>query len=99
MGDRTAVHVQDLAALFFAALENPQHSGRYFGVYDSWHWQDIYAELEKLIPGLQAPAPLTEPPAAPTGFDFTRRDILGVPLRDIPTILRETTEWLRAGGQ
>ena len=40
------------------------------------------------------PAPSTEPPVAPTGFDFTRRDSLGVSMRDIPTMLRETVEWL-----
>ena len=42
------------------------------------------------------PAPLTDPPVAPTGFDFTRRDSLNVPLRDIPTFLRETVEWLKS---
>jgi hypothetical protein len=43
------------------------------------------------------PAPLTEPPVAPTGFDFSRRDSLGVPIRDIPTLLRETVEWIKSG--
>ncbi|MDP6344248.1 MAG: NAD-dependent epimerase/dehydratase family protein, partial [Alphaproteobacteria bacterium] len=41
------IHLHDLAALFLAAYENPAALGRYFGVYDSWHWQDIYAELHK----------------------------------------------------
>lgn len=90
------IHLHDLAALFLAAYENPDASGRYYGVYDSWHWQDIYAELQRLIPGMTLPAPLTEPPVASTGFDFTRRDSLGVPLRDIPTLLRETVEWLKS---
>ncbi|MEM7020719.1 MAG: NAD-dependent epimerase/dehydratase family protein [Pseudomonadota bacterium] len=92
------IHVQDLAKLFFAAYENPAAQGRYFGVYESWHWQDIYSELAKLIPDLQIPASLTEAPAEPTGFDFTRRDSLGVTLRDIPTILRETVEAVRQEG-
>ncbi len=91
------IHVQDLAALFFAAYEDPQQSGRFFGVFDSWHWQDIYAELARLIPSLETPAPLAEAAVPPTGFDFTRRDSLGVPLRDVPTILGETVEWLRGG--
>lgn len=89
------IHVQDLAALFFAALEDPTASGRYFGVYDSWHFEDIYAELEKLIPEAEMPEPLTEERLPPTGFDFTRRDSLGVALKDVPTILRETVESLR----
>jgi nucleoside-diphosphate-sugar epimerase len=89
------IHLHDLAALFLAAYENPIASGRYFGVYESWHWQDIYAEIRKSLPDMKMPAPLTEPPVRATGFDFTRRDSLGVPLRDIPTMLRETIDWLR----
>jgi nucleoside-diphosphate-sugar epimerase len=88
-------HLHDLAALFLAAYENPDASGRYFGVYDSWHWQDIYAELRKLLPDMQMPSALEEPAVPATGFDFTRRDTLGVSMRDIPTLLRETIDWLR----
>ena len=90
------IHLHDLAALFLAAYENPDASGRYYGVYDSWHWQDLYAELEKLIPGMKMPAPITEPAVTPTGFDFTRRDSLGVPVRDVPTLLRDTIEWIKS---
>ena len=96
------VHLHDLAALFLAAYENPDASGRYFGVYDSWHWQNIYAELQKLLPGMKMPIPLSGPPVPATGFDFTRRDSLGVALRDIPTMLRETVKWIKSdpfGGQ
>ena len=89
-------HLHDLAALFLAAYENPRALGRYFGVYDSWHWQDIYAELQKILPDMKMPEPLTEPPVAPTGFDFTRRDSLGVVMRDIPTMLRQTIEWIQS---
>ncbi len=89
------IHVQDLALLFLAAYENPEARGRYFGVYDSWHYKDIYAELKKLMPEAAMPEPLIEPPLPPTGFDFTRRDSLGVPLRDVPTILKETVASLR----
>lgn len=94
-GSTSMIHLRDLAALFLAAYEKPDASGRYYGVYDSWHWQDIYAELQKLLPDMKMPAPLSEAPVAPTGFDFTRRDSLGVPLRDIPTMLRETVAWLK----
>jgi nucleoside-diphosphate-sugar epimerase len=89
------IHLHDLAALFLAAYENPGASGRYYGVYDSWHWQDIYAQLQKILPDMTMPQPLTESPVTPTGFDFTRRDSLGVTLRDIPTMLRETIGWLQ----
>jgi len=90
------IHLHDLAALFLAAYESPDSSGRYFGVYESWHWQDIYAEIQKSLPDMKMPEPLDERPVASTQFDFTRRDSLGVPLRDIPTMLRETIEWLRS---
>jgi len=89
------IHLHDLAALFLAAYENPEASGRYFGVYDSWHWQDIYAELQRLLPDMKMPEALSEPPVPATGFDVTRRDSLGVPVRDIPTLLRETVEWIK----
>lgn len=89
------IHLHDLAGLFLAAYENPNSSGRYYGVRESWAWTDIYAELEKIIPGMQSPTPLTETPLPPTGFDTTRRDSLGVPVRDVPTLLRETVDWLK----
>jgi nucleoside-diphosphate-sugar epimerase len=89
-------HLHDVAALFLAAYENPQARGRYFGVYDSWHWQEIYAELHRIIPDMKMPEPLDQARVNPTGFDFTRRDSLGVAMRDIPTLLRETVEWLRS---
>jgi len=89
------IHLQDLAALFLAAYENPTASGRYFGVYDSWHLKDIYDELKRLLPDMKMPAPLDEDPVPATSFDFTRRDSLGVPIRDIPTILRETIDFIK----
>ncbi|MEM6634688.1 MAG: NAD-dependent epimerase/dehydratase family protein [Pseudomonadota bacterium] len=90
------IHLHDLAELFLAAYENPQASGRYFGVYDSWHWQDLYSALKGILPEMNMPSPTSDPLVSATGFDFTRRDSLGVPLRDIPTMLRETVDWLRS---
>ena len=89
------VHLEDLAKLFLAAYENSDASGRYFGVFDSLHWQDIYAECQKILPNMRMPNPLTERAAAPTGFDFTRRNSLGVTVRDFPTLLRQTIQWLQ----
>ncbi len=34
--------------------------------------------------------------SVPTGFDFTRRDSLGVVIRDIPTLLRDTIAWIQS---
>ena len=44
---------------------------------------------------MRMPNPLTERAAAPTGFDFTRRNSLGVTVRDFPTLLRQTIQWLQ----
>ena len=45
---------------------------------------------------MQMPEPISEDPVAPTQFDFTRRDSLGIKIRDFPTIMRETVEWLKS---
>ncbi len=89
------IHVEDLANLFVTAYETPNARGRYFGVYDSWHYQDVYDEIARLLPDAKRPQPHTGARAEATGFDFARRDNLGVMLRDIPTILRETVASLR----
>ena len=90
------IHLEDLAKLFIAAYENPNASGRYFGVYGSLHWQDIYAECEKIIPSMKRPKPLTDKPIPATTFDFSRRDSLGVSIRDFPTFLEQTVSWLKS---
>ncbi len=90
------IHLQDLAKLFLAAYESPSASGRYFGVLKSFHWSDIYIECQKLIPEMQMPEPNSEEQVTPTQFDFRRRDSLGVKIRDFPTIMRETVDWIRS---
>lgn len=94
-GSMSVSHIEDVAALFMAAVENPQARGRYFAVYDSWSWQDLYHEFAKHVPASALPAPLEGVPEQPTRFDFSRRDSLGVTMRDIPTTLAETISWLR----
>ena len=90
------IHLVDLANLFLAAYENPNASGRYFGVYGSLHWKEIYEECAKLIPNMVQPTPLTEQPLPATTFDFSRRDSLGVSIRDFPTLLKETVDWIKS---
>jgi hypothetical protein len=85
-----------LADLFLAAYEKADARGRYFGVYGSWHWQDIYSELKRILPDMQMPLPITDSAERPTQFDFTRRNSLAVPFRDIQTCLRETVEWIQS---
>ena len=45
---------------------------------------------------MNMPEPITDPVVKPTGFDFTRRDSLGVRIRDIPTMIRETVDWIKS---
>ena len=94
-GSMSLSHVADVAALFLAAFEDPAASGRYFAVYDSWPWQDLYREFAEHVPQAALPEPLEGEPEPATRFDFTRRDSLGVTMRDIPTTIAETIAWLR----
>ena len=45
---------------------------------------------------MKMPEPNSEDRVAPTQFDFRRRDSLGVEIRDFPTIMRETVEWIKS---
>lgn len=89
-------HIEDVAALFLAAYESPTAEGRYFAVRESWHWNDIYRTLGEIEPSLTLPPLYEGEPAAPTGFDFTRRDSLGVTMRDIPEVLAAAVAWAKA---
>ncbi|MBF2756028.1 MAG: NAD-dependent epimerase/dehydratase family protein [Gammaproteobacteria bacterium AqS3] len=93
------IDVRDLAQLHIAALLNPNASGRYFGVKRSWHWREILAALQRCVPGY-SPPPVDpeEVPIRPTGFDLTRRDSLGVPLRDLDEILQAVVDELNRRG-
>ncbi|RKR06710.1 nucleoside-diphosphate-sugar epimerase [Kushneria sinocarnis] len=95
-GSISVSHVGDVAALFLNAYERPEARGRYFAVYESLDWADLYAEFARQAPGAEMP-PATERSAEPpTQFDFTRRDALGVTMRDIPTTIAETARWLKS---
>ena len=94
-GSISMAHLDDVAALFVTAYEQPTAEGRYFALYDSWTWADIYAALAPLVLKAGQPAPSTKPSETSTRFDFTRRDSLGVIFRDIPTTLAQTVEWLK----
>ena len=89
------IDLRDLSAMFLAAYENSDACGRYFGVYDSWHWADIYTALKEILPDMEMPAPHDGERVMATGFDHARKQSLGVPLRDIPTILHDTIEWIQ----
>lgn len=89
-------HIEDVAALFLAAYESPTAEGRYYAIRESWHWNDIYQQLQEIEPGMKVPRPCDGPLATPTQFDFKRRDSLGVEMRGIPQILKDAVGWAKA---
>tara|TARA_B100001540_G_scaffold219935_1_gene194370 strand:- start:41 stop:1042 length:1002 start_codon:yes stop_codon:yes gene_type:complete len=90
------IHLRDLANIFLTVYENKKCNGRYFGVYDSIHWQDIYAECKKLIPQMKLPEPIKEKAVKPTGFDFSRRDSLELEIKDFRMTLKDTINWIKS---
>ena len=90
------IHLSDLAKLFLSAYENSDKSGRFYGVYKSLHWQEIYLECQKLLPSMVMPELLSENLIEPTKFNFSRRDSLGVKIRDFPTLLKQTVDWIKS---
>ena len=87
-GSMSMISVNDLAKLHIAALEQETASGRYFALKQSWHWKDILDAFGRLQPDYTPPEwPADAEPVTPTGFDFTRRDSLGVELKDLDEIL------------
>ncbi|MEM8813564.1 MAG: NAD-dependent epimerase/dehydratase family protein [Pseudomonadota bacterium] len=88
-------HIDDVAHLFLAAYESPKAEGRYYAVRESWHWNDIYAALGEIEPSMRLPELYEGERAAPTGFDFTRRDSLGVKMRAIPEILSAAVDYAK----
>jgi nucleoside-diphosphate-sugar epimerase len=89
-------HIEDVAALFLAAYESPAAEGRFYALRESWHWNDIYRTLRQIEPTLHIPPLYEGEQAQPTGFDFARRDSLGVKMRDIPEVLADAVAWAKA---
>jgi nucleoside-diphosphate-sugar epimerase len=95
-GSMSMINVQDLAHLHIAAMESPSAKGRYFGVKQSWHWRDILAALQRVVPDYTMPdVDPDEVPARVTTFDLSRRDSLGVEVRNLDDILIEVVDELK----
>ena len=45
---------------------------------------------------MQMPKPIEGRAIRPTGFDFTRRDSLGLKIKDFNTTLKETVDWIKS---
>ena len=84
------INLQDLSKIFLSCFENKNVSGRFFGVYESIHWHDIYKECKLVIPEMKFPKMYTGVKVKPTQFNFKRRDSLGLKLKDFKSTLEET---------
>jgi len=99
------ISVTDLAMLHVACLENSNASGRYFGVVQSWSWEDILTAVKNIVPDYKLPPKNFTEGNAVTKFDTSRRDSLlngafgsDFKLMGLEDILRETIEYLRDSG-
>ena len=90
------IHLRDLVELFLVCHENKNAEGRYFGVYKSLNWKQIYKECKNIIPNMWMPETLKEIAIKPTGFNFKRWDSLGVRIRDFKSTLKDTVNWIKS---
>lgn len=95
------IDVRDLAALELAALRKEDAKGRYFCVLKSFHWREIMEALHAVRPAFAVPPKgyaddVKE--VRPTQFDHTRKESLGVKLRDLNTIMAEAVDHLKTRG-
>eukprot|EP00092_Neocalanus_flemingeri_P023617 GFUD01025614.1.p1 GENE.GFUD01025614.1~~GFUD01025614.1.p1 ORF type:complete len:344 (-),score=111.90 GFUD01025614.1:127-1158(-) len=99
------ISVSDLALLHVACLEDTTASGRYFGVVQSWCWEDILSAVKKQVPEYQIPQKNFSDSKPVTKFDNSRRDALLLAafgeefkLKDLDAILEETIDYLKESG-
>ena len=96
------IHCDDLARLNilcgFPLIHetNPEPpSGRYFGVNQSWSWEDIFNSIKLRRPGFQMPPKKYENRNPVTKFDNTRRNKLGLKtMKSLSQILDDTISYL-----
>ena len=65
----------------------------------SFHWKDIFAAIHAVRPSYAVPPLGYEgDDVTPTQFDHTRKESLGVKLRDLETIMRDAIDDLKRRG-
>ena len=100
------IHCEDLASLnvlcAFPKIDenNPEPpSGRYFGVNQSWSWEDILNAIKSRRPSYTMPPKNFEIQNPVTKFDNTRRDQLGLKtMKSLNEILDDTITYLEMKG-
>ena len=56
----------------------------------------IYMQNVKLIPQMKLPEAIKEKAVEPTGFDFSRRDIHKLEIKDFKMTLKDTINWIKS---
>jgi len=99
------ISVSDLALLHIACLEDQTASGRYFGVVQSWCWEEILSAVKRQVSGYQIPPKNFKESNPVTKFDNSRRDALltaafgeDFKLKDLDEIMKETITYLKDSG-
>jgi nucleoside-diphosphate-sugar epimerase len=93
------IHVEDCAAMHVAALEQPQATGRYMALVESWHWNELLSCMKQYYPKLPDFEPISDQnKVTPTKFNLQKMKSLGVKVRSMETILKESVDFLKAVG-
>ena len=83
------IDVRDLAELHVACALQPTASGRYFGVNRSWPWEEIMTAFKDAHPEFVMPQRFEGEAQIPTQFDHSRKESLGIELRDLQTTIQD----------
>ena len=100
------IHCEDLARLSLLCafpLSNTSNqglpSGRYFGVNQSWSWEDILHAIKTRRPDFKMPPKNYDTGNPVTRFDSTRRDTLGLEkMKTLSQIIDDTITFLEGRG-
>jgi nucleoside-diphosphate-sugar epimerase len=93
------IHVEDCARMHTNALELPEAHGRYMCLLESLHWNDILLRMKELYPAMPD-FKLYEgsDKVMPTQFNLNKMNTLGVQVRSIEDILKDSLSYFRTVG-
>jgi nucleoside-diphosphate-sugar epimerase len=92
------IDVRDCAAMHVAAMDNRDASGRYFSVAESWHRNEILTTMKELYPQIPPFTLYEGEPIKPTQFNLKRMNRLGVTVRGMQTMLRDSISLFKDAG-
>ena len=93
------VHVQDVARMHIAVLEQPEVNGRFLCVGESWHWNDFVQFLHPTQDAQTLQLYGGNDKVRPKQYSTERRDsISAVDIRSMATAIEESIEYLSIHG-